>query len=487
MKIALSDIKIVQRDRKNFGDIKEMADSLARYGLLHPIIIDQDNVLVAGHRRLLGAMELGWSEIDVTRRDDLDEVQRKELELEENLRRKDLDWPEEARAVRDLFRMRQSKYGDTRTRSSGTGSIADQVLGETNYYSLDNLAEELDKAKSGVHFNIRLADALDELPEIEREPTRKAAWTRYLSWREKALREQLAKNATARFLQDNPPEERKPVDNGPNTALHQPIIKAGWRGKGLLYHADCRDVLKSYPSESVDAIITDPPFGLGMHKEGSTTGGKRLAESAGGMYDDDPHVIMDMLDEAFGLAERVLKPDGFVYCFFHMTRYEPLYLMLRKHFGKCNPVPIIWIKNTPGIGDPNKDWVYAYEPCFFVSRGNRSLIKPQAFNYLKYDTIPPSKKIHPTEKPASLLRHLISASLVKGEVVLDPFAGSASTLAAAYSVGCRFIGIEREESFYRAACENLASALAEETSPSQSDENAYEAAANLMEATPNEN
>ena len=89
------------------------------------------------------------------------------------------------------------------------------------------------------------------------------------------------------------------------------------------------------------------------------------------------------------------------------------------------------------------------------------MVKPQAFNVLRYDTV--QKKIHPTEKPPQLLRHLIQASCVQGEVILDPFAGSGSTLIAAIQMGCRFMGIELMEKFYRSAAERIAEALAAPT------------------------
>ena len=155
-------------------------------------------------------------------------------------------------------------------------------------------------------------------------------------------------------------------------------------------------------------------------------------------------------------AARMLKHDGHAYIFFHMTRYEEIYRMLRSHFKTCEETPIIWAKNTPGVGDPNRSFVYSYEPCFFVNRG-RSLVKPQAFNVLRYDTV--QKKMHPTEKPTMLLRHLIQASCVQGEVVLDPFVGSASTIIAALQLNCRFIGVEKNEKFYRQAAERIAESL----------------------------
>jgi DNA modification methylase len=482
MKLPIHEVRILERQRRDFGDIDDMSNSLARFGLIEPIVVDQNNVLVAGHRRLLAAMQLGWPDIDVVRREDLDDLSRAELELEENIRRKGLAWPEEVRAIRKLYRMRQERYGDR----GGFGGLAEEVAGKASSYSVEDLADEIDKGRSMTHFNIRLADALDELPAIEREPTKKAAWSRYESWRENKIREELAKRTvmpstlSERESRGGPEDEDPaPSDTArPIEAVRQPIKKIGWKGRGLLYHGDARDVLKYLPSDSVDAIVTDPPFALGMFRKDATIGGKRLAEAAGGMYEDTPQETMDMIDDVMGHAQRVLKPDGHVYCFFHMTRYEPVYLMLRQHFGDCEPTPIIWIKNTPGIGDPGRGWVYAYEPCFFVNRG-RKLCRAQAFNYLKYDTIPPSKKTHPTAKPPALLRHLIRASCVKGEVVLDPFAGSGSTLVAAYQTGCRFIGVEREEQYHRIATENLAEALAEPPPKDNDGENAYEAGANL--------
>jgi site-specific DNA-methyltransferase (adenine-specific) len=173
------------------------------------------------------------------------------------------------------------------------------------------------------------------------------------------------------------------------------------------------------------------------------------------MYDDNPYRVMDMLDSVFAQCARVLKPGGHAYIFFHHNKYEDICPMLEKHFPEdVETTPLIWIKNTSGIGDPNRSWVYAYEPLLFVNRG-RGLQKPQPFNYLKYDTVPPGQKTHPTEKPTALLRHIISASCVEGEVVLDPFAGSGSTLAAAVQCGCRFMGVELEEQFYTKCLDKL--------------------------------
>lgn len=92
MQIAVTSIKVGERRREDYGDLQGLADSIARYGLLHPIVIDSDDRLVCGERRLRACRDLlKWDKIDARDIGDLTEAERREVELEENLRRKDLD------------------------------------------------------------------------------------------------------------------------------------------------------------------------------------------------------------------------------------------------------------------------------------------------------------------------------------------------------------------------------------------------------------
>jgi DNA modification methylase/ParB-like chromosome segregation protein Spo0J len=448
--LPIQSVKVGERVRKDFGDIEDLASSLARVGLLNPIIVDANNNLLAGHRRLLAAMHLGWETIDARLLDELDEATRREVELEENIRRKDLTWPEEVIGLLELYTCKQSRYGK-RTTSS--------LVNDGPGFGVEDAAKELDRSIGSISMDLQLARGLAEFPDLAKEKSKTAAFKRYRRLKETQLRAALAQRQTVVDQEEEDADLAERLDYRPDDVgtVRQIIRKATWRGKGMLYCADSRDVLPMLDEGSIDLIVTDPPYGLDMFRTGRETSGQRLAEHQGTMYDDEPTKIMDVLDQVFMHAARVLKPDGHAYVFFHMTRYEGIYLMLRKHFGHCDEVPIIWIKNTPGIGDPNQAWTYAYEPCFWINRG-RSLMKPQAFNYLKYDTV--SKKIHGTQKPVPLLRHLIQASSVPGEVVLDPFAGSGSTCIAAAQLGCRFVGIESHEPFHRSAAEFISTELA---------------------------
>jgi len=88
--VSTNSIVVADRLREDFGDISGLAESIREHGLLHPLTIDQDNKLIAGERRLRAMKELGFLEVEVRRWSLLDENERREIELEENIRRKDL-------------------------------------------------------------------------------------------------------------------------------------------------------------------------------------------------------------------------------------------------------------------------------------------------------------------------------------------------------------------------------------------------------------
>ena len=89
-RVAIGEIIVADRLREEYGDVSALAESIRAHGLLHPITVDQDNRLIAGERRLRAMKQLGYTEVEVRRWTLLDENERREIELEENIRRKDL-------------------------------------------------------------------------------------------------------------------------------------------------------------------------------------------------------------------------------------------------------------------------------------------------------------------------------------------------------------------------------------------------------------
>lgn len=100
--MALADIVLTRRLREDHGDIDSLMASIQAHGLLHPIVVDAEDRLVAGGRRLAAVRNLGQREIAIRRLGDLTDQQRREIELDENVRRKDLTAYERSKFVTEL-------------------------------------------------------------------------------------------------------------------------------------------------------------------------------------------------------------------------------------------------------------------------------------------------------------------------------------------------------------------------------------------------
>lgn len=106
MQIAIDDIKVKRRARQQEGDIEPLMDSMRRYGLLNPVIVNSRNVLIAGARRLEAAKRLGWHTISATVLDSTDKVTELEIEIEENTQRANLTEQELLSAYTRLERIK---------------------------------------------------------------------------------------------------------------------------------------------------------------------------------------------------------------------------------------------------------------------------------------------------------------------------------------------------------------------------------------------
>ncbi len=110
MQISIKSIRIKRRVRKNIGDISGLAESLNRFGQLHPIVITRKKVLVSGRRRLAAAKSLGWPTIDAIVLVGKDAADLLELELDENIQRDPLTRDEVDEGLIRLERLRNPGF-----------------------------------------------------------------------------------------------------------------------------------------------------------------------------------------------------------------------------------------------------------------------------------------------------------------------------------------------------------------------------------------
>jgi len=204
-----------------------------------------------------------------------------------------------------------------------------------------------------------------------------------------------------------------------------------------LYLGDCLEVMRDMPDNSVDAVVTDPPYGIGYVSN-------MRKKSFGVMQSDDITNAAWLI-----FMVRLLKDTGAIYCF---SRWDVLgiWKSLFEFFGLSVKNCIVWDKGLFGMGDLEGAFAPTHEMILFASRGRHILRGKRAADIIKINRVG-SKRDHPTEKPVELMRELILKSTNPGDTILDPFMGSGTTIIAAIQTGRNAIGIEIDETYYKIA------------------------------------
>lgn len=209
--------------------------------------------------------------------------------------------------------------------------------------------------------------------------------------------------------------------------------------ENTIIHGDSLSVLRQMESESVDAVITDPPYGIDYHSKGT-----------GASIKNDKSPFIWFLYDAF----RVLKQGGTLICF---TRWdvEQTFIDAMKLAGFRVKSEVIWDKVMHGMGDCKAQFAPTHENAVFTIKGKYSFPGHRPKDVVSIHKLSGSQMIHPTEKPVGLMAHLITSVTKPGDLILDPFAGSGSTLVAAKKAGRRFIGIELDDEHYQKAARRI--------------------------------
>lgn len=222
-------------------------------------------------------------------------------------------------------------------------------------------------------------------------------------------------------------------------------------GAIVLHHGDAREVLPRLPHgrDGVDLLLTDPPYGVNA----TVTGMRRKQLALDSVTNDHS---TEIAWEVLPLAWRALK-----FCR-HAYVFGPFDLSRLPH--ATSVVDLVWDKEILNMGDLAIPWGNSHEPIHFAVRKDGAegtkqgglIAKMRRGTVLRHQRPSASGvKHHVTEKPLPLLRELIEASSLFNDIVLDPFAGSGSTLVAAMLEGRGAIGVELEEAWCEVAAKRL--------------------------------
>lgn len=396
------------RQRRELNGIDELAESISRVGLIHPIVIDKDNVLVAGERRLTAVKSLGHSHISVQYREDLDPLLAHEIELEENIRRLDITWQEEVDAIKKYHELRKSSEPD---------------------WTQEDTANALCMSRITVTDKLRVAN------EIAAGNERVANADKFSTAKNITERVNSRKQATSRNEADAKIESLFTQVEQTNPLAAKPVP---------LLNEDFHEWASAYCGPRFNMIHCDFPYGVGMHKSDQGAGNEF------GTYADSEDVYWKLLDTFEMAMSNVVDDSAHLIFWFSMDFYNRTLVRLTQMGWKVNPFPLIWFKNdnTGIIPDAQRGPRRVYETAFFASRGDRLLTERGArSNVAAYAGR--GKSIHMNEKPVKMLEHFMSMTVDAHSRVLDPTAGSANALKAATNLGApTVLGLEKDPEFF---------------------------------------
>lgn len=202
-----------------------------------------------------------------------------------------------------------------------------------------------------------------------------------------------------------------------------------------ILHGDCTEVMRNLPANSVDFILTDPPYLVSYRDRDGRT------------IQNDSN--SDWLKPAMQEAYRVLKQDRVAIMFYGWTKVDEFFAAWKD--AGFQPVGHIVFRKT--YSSKSRFFRYQHEQAFLLAKGRPPLPRQPTGDVI--DMPYSGNKLHPTQKPAGVLAQLIRGFSLPGELILDCFTGSGSTCAAALLTGRRYIGIELDSEYFNQASARL--------------------------------
>lgn len=207
---------------------------------------------------------------------------------------------------------------------------------------------------------------------------------------------------------------------------------------------DCREVLKDIPDGSVDLVVTDPPYRF-------TTGG-------GGIYKDDSPFLVKIRE----LGTNEFDPDNYIPAILKKLKAPNAYFFcnidLVRDYGRLAAASdvafdLLVVERDSQAPNTNNHYPSSVDYVVFMKRGGTFNTGLRPFSiYNKVQRFGQLRgSLHPNEKSVEICRKYIMVSSKPGDLVLDPFCGSGTTLVAAKELGRRYIGIEINPDFARTA------------------------------------
>ena len=420
--VDIDQISDADRERKDMGDLHELARSIKEKGLIQPLAVedcgDGTYNLLAGGRRLEACRLAEIATIPIRIYEPgLSDLERKSIELEENIRRKDLAYHEEVNLKRDIHNLQTQihgeKYGGDRM------DLEHMVVSEG--HSMRDTADLLGEALSTVSQDIKLAAAIEKMPELGLDKCKNKSEALKLLNRveEVAIRAELS----TRMMTATKHKNTKLAD--------------------LYMVGDFFELVQKVPAGVMDIVEVDPPYGIDLPaiKDNVEIG---LDTS----YTEIPAKdYVQFLEHVVQECWRIMNDHSWlIFWFGPEPWFEDVFQTLIRQGFNGRRMTAKWVKSGIGgqtrqpdiyLGNLTEEFFYVYkgDATINVDRRGRS-------NVFEYPVVPSQNKIHDTERPVPLMEDVLSTFAYEGARLYVPFAGSGNTLRAGLNLNMSPIGCD---------------------------------------------
>lgn len=413
--VKLGDVIVGDRAREDYGDLEELMESIKEKGVLQPITLglreDGTLKLLAGGRRYESSLRLGLPTIPAIIREGEDEISELEIELIENVHRKDFTWVEKANLtdqIDQLYKRKDSNWSGRKT------------------------AILIDRSKSDVNRDLQLARAMTVIPELGECKTADDALKRLKKIEEGAVIDLLRKKQAERIeaIQEED-HSGEGLDKGIASALR--IADQSYIVK------DCFEGMAGLKTNGgIQIIECDPPYGVELNEQKagkdsvtSTVTGYKEVER-----DEYPAFIAKLAAELF----RVAAKDCWLVFWYGQSHHQLVLESLREAGWQVDEIPAVWIKPNGQTLQPELYYARCWEPFFLCRKGKPIMAERGRSNVFQFAGA--SNKYHPTQRPLDLIEAIFKTLSVGNEQVFVPFLGSGATLRAAFNMGLKAFGYD---------------------------------------------
>lgn len=408
-----------QRTELDKAKIADLRKSILERGLLHaPSFSKLSDTLyqLAAGRTRLAAIDLIASEglsfwhdgalippgdLPITLIRSSERIERFEVELEENIIRTDLPWPDRTRALATLHKLRLEANPEQTQKETAT-----EVAERTS----DPSPANVERLRQEVRRSVILDDYLDD-PVIANARTEAEAYQLVLKTQSEKYEAELVRR-------------RKKGTEG-NLRCE---IRTG----------DATEIMAQMDPGQFDLILSDPPYGVNAGSPGY-----RARTVHHHNYDDSPDNARRILQAILTEGWRLTKLKANLFLFTDIDHFEWLKAAAQRMGWTVWRYPIIWQKSqAEGLVPWGRNgFVHTFDVIFYATKGRRGTNQTNV-DVLTYPRVARNERVYAAEKPVPLLSRLIELTTLPGDSVFDPCAGSGSTLVAAKALKRHSVGIE---------------------------------------------